>query len=258
MADLKRSFYEQHYQYNQIPMNLWGEASSTTGEIDDVENEQIKNNLEYILSAFVPNLKELVQDPQNLDSKDPLSFNYFSVGKTFKGSLACFPSSTIHYGDHNLSNNVKASYFLTVAPKDMKDLPNTATQFHPLAIAQLYDGYMGNVFLATLWTFRRFEPYRHFYYVGKIDRIHYHCSTLLEERNFDLEDTGPWIGTILAFFLKDMADWLKQTKKPGSTVLTSEVLDAFYEHEVGSHYVDFRDNVNECSGLVVGDKMFSG
>ena len=257
LADLKRSFYEQYYKYNQITMGRYGDSVDKNGDKESQEAKAIHRDLEYILSAFLPNLKNIVQDPSFLNDKDPIRYRFFSVGKTFKGSLTCFPSSTIHYGDVNQSKNVKASYFLTVAPKEMQELPNTATQFHLLAIAQLYDGFMGNVFLATLWTLRRFDPFRHFYYVGKEAKIKHHCSDLLKNRNFDEEEGGPWIGTILALFLKDLDTWLKAVKKPMSTAITSDLLDEFYDHDIGMDYVDFRDNIDDCTEFAEGAKMFS-
>ena len=257
IADLKRSFYEEYYKYNWFSIGRYGESTDKKGEKESAEANDIHMDLEYILSAFVPNFKDIVSDPSLLNAKVPLSYQYFSIGKTFKGSLTCFPSSTIHYGDINHSKNIKASYFLTVAPKEMQELPNTATQFHPPAVAQLYDGFMGNVFIATLWTFRKFEPFRHFYYVGTEAKIRHHCSDLLKNRNFNEDDGGPWVGTILAFLLKDLETWLKAVKKPITTSITAEILDEFYEHEIGMDYVDFRDNIDECTQFPPDAKMFS-
>ena len=183
------------------------------------------------------NTAEFATDHVDRWTEDPPKWDYFSMGKTFKGSLACFPSSTIHYGSINHSENIKASYFLTVAPKDMKDLPNTATQFHPLAIAQMYDSFMGHTFLATLWYYRRFHPHLHFNNVGNSAKIKKYCETLLYEFKWDKTYEGPWIGTILSYFLKHFGTFLESIKRPKElfNTTTPALLDSFFETKEGEY-----------------------
>ena len=240
------NFYRSYFHDTTFTMDETGKALVDSSRSHQQEkNDHIQLRLEAELLAFSDQLKPWLKK-KDLQTRIK-EVSYFTPSSAFKGSLWSFPSCSYHYGDVNLGKTMKASYFLTVGPSTDK-LPNTSTQYHPIAVAQLHSGIMSDVFVAVLWIFREHKLYRHYYGAGDRNAIGQKMEAIFRRHGYQVPNAS--IGDVLQHLLLDL-DTFSEDR-----VLTEKLLEDFYSSDLGESYYMFATDIAEIFGLEYGDKLF--